>query len=320
MEGDGGQGGTSSNPDGGAADAPSSTGDAGVRDASGSDAQGSGAGDGGIEQSLACFDEWKTLGHCPAPVVTAAYLTDDCEGTTSGVFVVGSGFESSNTYAEGVGVRPNGPSFVGGGATRTAWNVLTPTYACVTTSADPGTWANFPLTLTNPDGRTSNTVTVQNLLGSQPSLPSTGSDDPLDPDACLDAGMTASQAIATFAPGATSSTLGAVSIVSHTRTCNPATGCSAWSATTTVAFGVSAGLATTNQGQTVDFTLGGTDCGQLQLGGVIGTLTYDDCSLPSGSYQVHVAAHCLSASQTQYSSVASDGSYTQTDFGALLRY
>jgi hypothetical protein len=253
-------------------------------------------------------------------VITAAFLSDDCDATT-GVFVVGHGFESANLYSF-TGL-PRGPAPFSNPAhlTGDGWNVLTETYMCTTTSADPSYWSGFTLYVKNPDGQTSNTVTVQNLLGARPPFTDDGGSDPLDPDACLDAGMTQAQALATFAPASTTSTLGSLALYSHTRNCNTATGCAPWAAETLVASGVTAGLAITGSGSTIDFTLGGVDCGVL--GGNDYTLTYNDCSLPAaqgGTYQVHVAAHCLWASQTVKTSPATDGSYTQTDYGGRLTY
>src|SRR5579863_6925679 len=47
-----------------------------------------------------CFYNWSAMKTCGAPVIVAAYLTIDCAGT-SGVFVVGHGFESANQFMMG---------------------------------------------------------------------------------------------------------------------------------------------------------------------------------------------------------------------------
>ena len=302
-------------------------------DAPGSDAarsgdSGSGAPDGGGDALApdaapgggACFDEWGEVTGCPAPQIEAAYLTTDCEGTT-GVFVVGHGFESANLYMVDNGWLPEGPAAQSSRWNDNFWNVLTPTLMCLTTSADASYWSGFDLQLKNPDGQLSNTVTVANDLGSRPPLVSTGSDDPFDLDACLDPGMTRDQALATFAMGASASTLGSVSIGSRTRSCNTATGCEAWGSPQPVASGVAVGLALAGGGTRVDLTMAGSDCGEL--GNDDQTLTYNSCSLSSqlgGDYRVHVAAHCLQVSQVVRSAIAGDGSYTETDAAALLRY
>jgi hypothetical protein len=260
-----------------------------------------------------CFYDWQSLEGCGAPVVTAAYLTNNCQATT-GVFVVGTGFQSANLFMVDNAWLPYGPEVISTSWNRDSWNVLTPTFMCLTTSASPDTWSGFPIHLRNPDGQLSNSVTVQNLLGMRPPLISTGSNDPFDPDACLDAGMTHAEALATFAPAASTSTLGAVTIVSRSRSCNTATGCLPWGAATTVASNVVAGLVLTDGGSTVNFTFEGDDCGEL--GEHDRTLTYNSCP----EYEVHVAAHCLRAASTVRSAIAGDGNYTQTDSAALLRY
>jgi hypothetical protein len=270
---------------------------------------------------LECFTDWQTRGTCGPPVLTAAYLSDDCEGTT-GVFVVGHGFESSNLFESPNDFgQPLGPKWISTPQKAgDLWNVLTPTYACLTTSSDPSYWSGFTLQLQNPDGQTSNTVTVQNLLGARPPFQDDGGTDPFDPDACLDAGMTQAQALATFAPAASTSTLGSLGISSHTRKCNIASGCNPWGSPSSVGT-VPAALSLTGGGHTVDFTLGGVDC--AALGDIDMTLTYNACLLPAaqgGAYGVHVAAHCLWASSTVRSAVAGDGSYTQTDYAGLLHF
>ena len=259
-----------------------------------------------------CFYNWQTLGTCQAPVITAAFLTQDCDATT-GVFVVGTGFQSSGKYDNNNGWMPHGPAALTPKLNRDTWNVLTPTFMCITTNADSSYWSGFQMQVENPDGQLSNMVTVANDLGGRPPLPTTDSTDPFDPDACLEPGMTQQEALSHFGMGANSATIGNVDIVSHQRACNTATGCQPWSATSAVST-TPIGLATAGGGGQVDLTLGGTDCGKL--GASDYTLTYNDCD----AYTVHVAAHCLMLSQTVRSSVAGDGSYTQTDYGAVLRF
>jgi hypothetical protein len=264
-----------------------------------------------------CFYDWSTRGTCGAPVIDAAYLTTDCEATT-GVFVVGHGFESANQFMTGNGWLPYGPKATSEPLNDNIWNVLTPTLMCITTSANPAIWSGFTLQLQNPDGQLSNSVTVQNLLSARPALVSTGSDDAFDPDACLDTGMTHDQALAMFAMGASTSMLGRLAITAHTRSCNSATGCLAWGAPATIATNVPAGLAITGNGSAVDFTLGSADCGSL--GHADETLAYNYCDMADQGYAVHVAAHCLQLSATVRSPIAPDGSYSQTDTVGLVRY
>ena len=257
-----------------------------------------------------CFTEWQRVGNCAAPTITAAYLTQNCAGTT-GIFVVGSGFQSANLFDINNGWMPHGPRALPAQLNRDSWNVLTPTFVCITTSADPGYWTGWAMQVRNPDGQLSNSVTVTNQLSGRPALPTTDSTDPFDPDACLEAGMTQQEALTHFAPGASTATIGTLDIVSHDRACNASTGCLAWNAQTSVS-STPIGLAISNN--QVDLTLGGSDCGRL--GESDYTLTYNSC----GAYSVHVAAHCLMLSRTARTAVANDGSYTQTDTAAVLRF
>ncbi|HTR54363.1 MAG TPA: hypothetical protein VMJ10_26905 [Kofleriaceae bacterium] len=300
-----------------AADRPDSA--SGAPDASDTGSDAASMPDAGLDMSpgVACFYDWATLGTCPAPAIDAAYLTTDCLGTT-GVFVVGHGFESANQFMVGNGWMPYGPAAANTVKLDNFWNELTPTFMCITTSADPGYWSGFALQLKNPDGQLSNTVTVQNLLTARPQLASTGSDDPFDPDACLDTGMSAGVALSTFPVGASTSTVTRVTIVSHTRSCNAATGCLAWSAPTMVAANVSIGLSITDGGSTIDTMLGDTDCGVL--GANDETITRNFCAMPSQMYSMHVADHCAQVWATERTTVANDGSYMQTDYGAIGRY
>ncbi|MBV8760804.1 MAG: hypothetical protein JO257_26155, partial [Deltaproteobacteria bacterium] len=258
-----------------------------------------------------CFTEWQRTPNCAAPSITAAYLTQNCAGTT-GIFVVGSGFESANLFDINNGWMAHGPRALPTQLNRDSWNVLTPTFVCITTNADPSYWTGWQMQVRNPDGQLSNSVTVTNQLSARPPLPTTDSIDPFDPDACLEGGMTQQEALTHFAPGASTATIGTLAIVSHTRACNAATGCQAWTAPTAVS-STPIGLAIANAGA-VDLTLDGSDCGRL--GASDYTLTYNSC----GAYEVHVAAHCLMLSRTQRTSVANDGSYSQTDTGAVLRF
>jgi hypothetical protein len=259
-----------------------------------------------------CFYNWAQLGNCPAPVITGAFLTRDCDATT-GIFVVGYGFESANQFDVHNGWLPHGPRALPSQLSRDSWNVLTPTFMCITTSADPSIWTGFAMQVKNPDGQLSNSVTVTNMLAGRPPLPSTDSTDPFDPDACLEDGMTQNQALALFATGASTATIGNAQIYTRDRACNAATGCTTWNAIT--GGGATAvGLAITGGGTNVDLTFGATDYGRLGANDY--TLSYNDCS----GYVVHVAQHCLRVSSTVRTPIAADGSYTQTDSAAILRF
>lgn len=269
----------------------------------------------GSPSELDCYYNWKTLSGCPAPQISDSYLSQDCDGTT-GVFVIGRYFQHGNQYDSMNGWLPHGPFAMTDRLNRDSWNWITPRMVCITTSGDAGTWTGFDMQLKNPDGQLSNKVTVQNRLGGRPALPSTGSADPFDPNACYDAGMTMAEAVARFPAGKSMTILGNLSIQRRSRPCNTLTGCAAWGAAvaeTTVA----ARLQTAG---TVHFALDTTDCGTL--GGSDYTITYNGCTTagPAGNYNVHVAAACLMLWQTTRSGIGGDGSYTQTDYGAVLRY
>ena len=158
-----------------------------------------------------CYYGWKTLGTCPAPQITESYLSNNCAGTT-GVFVIGRYFQSANSSDASAGPYALSPKL-----NRNTWNFLSPRMACITTSADTSYWTGFSMQVKNPDGQTSNSVTVQSRLGARPPLPSSGSKDPFDPNACFDAGMTKSEALARFMPGSSTTTLGMMTISKRSR-------------------------------------------------------------------------------------------------------
>lgn len=262
-----------------------------------------------------CYWGWRSLTGCPAPQITDSYLTQNCSGTT-GVFVVGRYFQHGNQYDATNAWMPHGPYAVTSRLNRDTWNWITPRAVCITTSNDATYWTGFDMQLKNPDGQLSNKVTVLNKLAGRPALPSSGSSDAFDTSACLDAGMTMAQAVARFPAGATMVSLGNVTIRRRSRVCNTLTGCPAWGAATTEAT-VEARLQTSG---TVHFALDGRDCGSL--GASDYTLTYNSCAAAgaAGSYSVHVAASCLMLWHTTRSAVAGDNTYTQTDYGGVLRY
>jgi hypothetical protein len=125
--------------------------------------------------------------------------------------------------------------------------------------------------------------------------------------------MTQQAAQARFAQGASTASIGTVTIVRHDRPCNAATGCGAWNAPEDVET-AEVGLAVAGGGTQINLTLGATDCGRL--GASDYTLTYNYC----GDFAVHVADHCLRVESTERSPIAGDGSYTQTDAAAVLRF
>jgi hypothetical protein len=269
----------------------------------------------GTSDELDCYYNWRTRTGCPAPQISESYLSQNCAGTT-GVFVVGRYFQHGNQYEADNGWMPHGPYAMTAKLNRNTWNWLTPRMVCITTSADAAYWTGFEMQLKNPDGQTSNKVTVQNRLGGRPPLPSTGSLEPFDPNACYDAGMTMAEAVAKIPVAGSMTTLGMLAIRRRSRPCNKLTGCGAWGPAAPEAT-VAARLQIAGN---VHFALDSTDCGAVGANDY--TLTYNYCTATGGArtYSVHVAASCLMLWQTTRTAIAGDGSYTQTDYGGVLRY
>ncbi|HNO67092.1 MAG TPA: hypothetical protein PKI49_01180 [Pseudomonadota bacterium] len=262
-----------------------------------------------------CFTDWKKLGNCPAPQITESYLGNNCAGTT-GVFVVGRYFQSGNKFWTTNGFMPYGPYALASKLGRDTWNYLTPRIMCITTSNDATYWTGFAMQVKNPDGVTSNSVTVTNKVGTTPALPSTGSTSAFDWNACMDAPMTYTQGQAKIVPPASSATLGPVTISKRTRPCNAVSGCGDWNPTTTETT-TTAGLQVVG-GTSIHFMLGTTDCGAIGSGFV--STNYCSTTGPAGSYDAHVSANCMMLNRRGFSSVAGDGSYTETHWGAVIRY
>ncbi len=112
--------------------------------------------------AAACLEGWADYaGTCPAPVITSSYVASGCAGTT-GWFVNGSNFqvEQHNT-----GIADYGPQSIGANGDQKSWNVITTTQLCVTVAASAkAAWVGHTIYVKNPDGKTSNSVTVTDLL------------------------------------------------------------------------------------------------------------------------------------------------------------
>jgi hypothetical protein len=154
--------------DGGADDdaASSTTKDAGHRDSGAHDAGVHDASTGfdaaGGPSAAACLDGWADYaGTCPAPTITSSYVGNGCVGTT-GWFVLGTNFqlEQHNT-----GIADYGPQSFGANGDQKSWNVITTTELCVTVAASAASaWVGHTIYVKNPDGKSSNAVTVTSLL------------------------------------------------------------------------------------------------------------------------------------------------------------
>ena len=270
---------------------------------------------GSMPSDADCFTEWPRLSTCPAPQITEAYLGNNCVGTT-GVFVVGRYFQSGNKFWTSNGFMPYGPYALPSRLNRDTWNWLSPRLLCITTSADPASWTGFEMQLKNPDGQVSNAANVINRLGSAVTLPSSGSSNPFDGNACLEAPMTQAQAQARIVAPASAATLGMATISRRSRSCNSVSGCGLWGPVTTETT-VSLGLKVSG-GSSINVTLGTADCGAVGSG----LITTNICGTggTAGSYEAHVAGSCAMLWQRKFSSVGTDGNYTQTEWGAVLKY
>jgi hypothetical protein len=110
-----------------------------------------------------CFMGWPNLGGgCPAPIITKAGKTSDCDGTL-GWEVIGANFQfgqdnSAQHLADtGTELWEDDPSMMRQLTDR--WNVLTTTRLCIT-SSQTGPGANKVFVI-NLDGKRSNTVPYQ---------------------------------------------------------------------------------------------------------------------------------------------------------------
>lgn len=269
-----------------------------------------------IPSDADCFTDWKQLGNCPAPQITESYFGNNCVGTT-GVFVAGRYFQSGNKFWTSNGFMPYGPYAMANNLNRDTWNYLSPRLVCITTSNDASVWSGFAMQLRNPDGQLSNSVTVLNKAGLYPALPSSGTTNPFDLNACMDTPMTMTQAQARFVPPASSAALGTVTISRRSRACNAVSGCGSFGAPTTEAT-LPATLQVTG-GTSIELRLGASSCGTLSASSGVVTNTCPSTG-PAGSYSAHLAGNCLMLWQRQFSSVAGDGSYTQTDYGAVIKF
>ena len=264
-----------------------------------------------------CFTNWKQLGNCPAPEITDSYLGNNCAGTT-GVFVAGRYFQSGNKFWTSNGFLPYGPLALPSKLSRDTWNYLTPRLLCITTSNDATYWTGFAMQIRNPDGQVSNSVTVGYKGGTNPALPSSGSLDPFDLNACMDTPMTMTQAQSRFVPPASSASLGTMTISRRTRLCNAVSGCGAYGATTTEAT-TPVTLQVAGGGSSIELRLGTGNCGPLNPTG--GYLTHScPTTGAAGSYNAHLAGSCVMLWQRQFSAVAGDGSYTETSYGSVIKF
>jgi Cys-rich repeat protein len=111
-----------------------------------------------VPSSAACFMGWQGLaGACPAPQISSAYYANSGCANTAGMFFVGSYFEYNGPDSNG---GDDGPTTEGtiNYVNVSRWNMLTDTMMCVTICPSCGQAGD--VYLRNPDGKTSNTVTI----------------------------------------------------------------------------------------------------------------------------------------------------------------
>lgn len=109
-----------------------------------------------------CLEGWRKYGGaCPAPQISASYVANGCVGTT-GWFVDGQNFQLE---MHNVGIADYGPQSFGANGDQKHWNVITTTRLCVTVSAAAkSAWVGHTIYVKNPDGKSSNSVVVQDRL------------------------------------------------------------------------------------------------------------------------------------------------------------
>ena len=88
-------------------------------------------------------------------------MASGCVGTT-GWFVMGSNFQVAQHNS---GIADYGPQSIGANGDQRSWNVITTGELCVTISAAAkAAWVAHTIYVKNPDGKTSNSVIVTDLL------------------------------------------------------------------------------------------------------------------------------------------------------------
>lgn len=257
-----------------------------------------------------CFYEARALRSCPAPQITAAYL-GTC-GETQGLVIVGHFFQSvdRNNYPYS-GSATTGPTLSTRDTIRDTWNELTAQRMCATSGTYPG--VGTAIEVRNPDGKLSNSVVVEDRRSNSPPLPTTGSDDPFDLDACSDPVMTSAEALERFDAGADSAALGSFTVVSQSRPCNSITGCAARGAVTQVTT-LPLGLGT-NHPSFFNVVLDGRSCNRL-----VRNNTCYPGPVANSDYQVRVGSTCAQIRSIVRTAIQANGNYTRTDYVGLLRY
>ncbi len=262
--------------------------------------------------TLECFYNW-VEGGCPAPIITSAYLGDNCAGGP-GLFVIGQNFQSPALFDSTNDYVASGPWLLA--SPPTDFNVLSPGFMCVTADeifgAIPSEWAGVIDQRGKPrHNQISSSAVVQNLLNATPPLVSSGSNDPFDPAACLDPAITQADAQALYAATGPA-TLGTASWQLRSRAFTLGQPCGPWQAASVFASGT-AGLTKSFDG--AHFTLDGVDCG------AVGSYA-NTCSLFAGypALQVHVATHCAEVLLNRERTSPSLNQYTETERVWLLRY
>lgn len=180
---------------------------------------------------------------------------------------------------------------------------------------------------------------------SSPALPpGTSTNDPFDPASCSGAPMTLAEFVSHFTAGAHSTELGAYTMMTRNRVCDPVTGCSAWSKTVpTGNTGIDGvpelagtahlvvGSATTVSLLLADASYPGSlradavaNAGPLSF--VIGSSSpylYGDPRYIKGigrGWQVNATAHCARFSHTERPHHPADAEDTEREYATLLRF
>jgi hypothetical protein len=109
-----------------------------------------------------CLEGWQGYaGACPAPIIASSYVGNGCVGTT-GWFIEGQNFQLEQ---HNVGIADYGPQSFGANGNQKHWNVISTTMLCVTVYAGyKSSWVGHTIHVVNPDGKSSNSVVVQDKL------------------------------------------------------------------------------------------------------------------------------------------------------------
>jgi hypothetical protein len=183
---------------------------------------------------------------------------------------------------------------------------------------------------TTPDSTGSYVETQEAILltyaGDLPPLapdpgPSTDPSDPFSAASCTGAAITSAEALSHFAPADSQAALGSYQAIEHTRTCNTATGCTAYGATSSTAnLGVGR-LALNTQSSSGIWVGVGEQGNQESCGYVGGAMSCAGYYLPDYlTYTGLMTDRCFRVAGSRATSPDGNGSYSETERVILQRF